>query len=1318
MKIFRKRTWQVLICFITVCINLNLSAQEVPLVSSSSSPIWYRVQLSSWTDEASRAQRYLSDNGTVPVTIDKGAISNADANLWRLDGSALTGVKVVCRNANKELYTATGSNNTPLTFAISGSGTSWNTYANSAISNSYYMGIATAKDVRINAGGVVPGSFLTAWGVGLYDQADKASAWMFMRVYGATVTVEANVAQGSAYIGSTGNAKSAEVMSGMTYEIHAVPTDGYIFKEWQQNGTAVSNEATYSVKTPSLTANTSIAYTAVFEKDIVNRTATPIFKNESQTFKIGSEAIVNVSCTDASAVIYYTLNGSDPTATSSVAANGKIILDSSSAKTYTIKIAAKGNDKELSRVATASYAIISSNAPAALLPIPNERQLYYMKHPNAAFIHYGMNTYTNKEWGTGNEKPSTFNPPKEVNTDQWVEVLKECGFDRVVLTGKHHDGFCLWPSKANTTNPHTIAQSPYKDGKGDLFEQLSVSCTKFGLDMGVYLSPWDAYEENVGGHYTSTLYNDFYNTQLNEVLGKYGRYNEKLGRREITEIWLDGATGSSNPPVYDFNRFANTMRQHQPTAFIWIDALPALQKCIAGDTCKVDGAWAMNEAGQAPDPCWNKMSPEGASSTDACKNKPNGKYSLLLEADVSMRNGWFYGDGGGLKSAVDLFKERYLKSVGRGVPLILNIPPDTNGEFAAAYVAVLKKYKEYLDVTFKHSLIPAEATATASQVRADEESFAANKVLDDNYDTYWTMNDGQTTGTITIEFGMEKRFDIVEFQEYVPLGQRISGWKVEVKVAGKWAEFAVGTTVGFKRIVKGKEVQASGVRLTITSSLAVPLINAMAVYRSHEDLVDTDLPPAVGEDGQFEMDKDFMVAHETDGTVDVKVTLKERSDKPVTVYVATVPGTGVQGKVYQDKTETLTFEKGVDEKVFTVNLINNVNAEGGKDFYVEISNPSVDASIGKLPKTRIWVADDENPGSEYTLSIAVNEADKGEAGIIYPEDVDEKTITSTTPVQLLAIPKDGYAFVKWANDKTEEMVSKNARFVYEAGKDITLKAYFDENYPVMKHTYTNNINQQNRYLKSVTTTGTKTPVVFAGQTIADLPYTAFLAANIGTYIEDGALINKRQVPIELDYGTKSFTMTFLGWTTAINGNSSELNWTQQAYFIDWDKNGKFTDANEISTKSSNTIGNDGGASASFISPTGYKRTITVPDGQPAGTYRMRVVYYEPESNTEEWHKLLFTSHNMCIRNGLSYDFDIKINSQGSGINSTKENEATIYGVKGGIYCQTSETGMMTVYSSSGVLVKQVKIDGEQLIPIAQGLYIVSINGQISKVSVQ
>lgn len=1043
--------------------------------------------------------------------------------------------------------------------------------------------------------------------------------------------------------------------------------------------------------------------------NLVNQVKNPptlMFNTTKTMFKVGTTVRIQVNCSDHSAKIFYTTDGTVPTAASNQAVEGIISLDSSLPKSYTVRIVAQTDDLTLSSVATATYRIVSDLAPAPLLPVPNERQMAYLHHPHAAFIHYGMNTYTNKEWGSGTESPSSFNPPKMVNTDQWAQVLKECGFDRVVLTGKHHDGFCLWPSKANTEKPHTIAQSPYLNGKGDLFESLSQACTKYELDMGVYLSPWDAYEEHVGGNYTSTKYNDFYDKQLVEVLGAYGRYNEKLKRRELVEVWLDGATGSSNPPVYDFKRFVSTMRKYQPTAFVWIDALPAYTANIDGDSCRVDGSWALNEEGRAPDPCWNKMTP--GTNTANSKNRENGQYFHLLEADVSIRSGWFYGDGGGLKSAKDLFNERFMKSIGRGIPLILNIPPDKNGEFAPNYVEVLRKYKEYLDVSFGENLMPQTAQATATQVRGGDQTFSPGMVLDKDYDTYWTMDDGQTTGTITVEFGKKVRFDMVQFQEYIPLGQRIKSFTIEVCVDGNWISFGSGTTVGYKRIVKTKEVEASAVRIHITAALAVPLINSIALYRSHPDLIETDLPPAIGEDGQFSVVTDFIAADETDKEIEVKIKLEQRSDKEVSVYLATLPGTGVQGKVYEDKTETLVFEPGITEKIFTVNLINNTNNEGYKDFYIEISSPTEKATIGKMNRTRVLVFDDEQPRMERTFTLSSQNVEYGNVSFFYPVGVSETTLKTSSPVIALATPKDGYIFTGWYNLTTGEKISGDLYYIDAATSDMALQARFDQNYPVMTRTFTGNVNQQNRYLRSVTTTRTQTPKVFVAFTATQLPYTAFPATSIGRFIESGALINKCDNPIVVHLGTSSFAMTFHGYTAQLSGSSSELNWTQQACYIDWNKDGKFEGSSEIYAKSSNTIGNDGGVCASFISAFGYTRTLTIPAGVLPGNYRMRVVYYEPQNQSEEWHKNLFTTLKGQIRNGISYDFEINIQDPATNVEAVGPSTVSVKGGKRRVISFSENKQILSLYDLNGKLLCQKEIKGNEVFPMKKGVYIARI----------
>lgn len=1292
------------------CILSSLSAiwAVVPVTSTREDPVWYRIQLPNWSDGAGRSQRILSTNGENVMTIESSSVSNFDVNLWRLEGANINNAKLMSRDGHY-IYSVSGANNSPVKATlISSQATWWNLYSNSAISGSYYAGLVSDLAMRLNAGGESPGSFQYSWGVGLYNQNDNASSWIFTRVFGGTVSVSCNSDEGLVYIGNDTEIKMEEVMSQMSYTLHAVPVGGYYFKEWRLSESPVSQDADYTVTMPELSAQGTVyTYTAVFEKESEDSTPIPVFNTTKTLFKVGSNAKIEVSCSNTSAKIYYTLDGTEPTEASAEITEGFINLDTSSPKTYTVKIAAQASGLTLSRVATATYRIVVDNAPAPLLPVPNERQMYYLHHPHAAFIHYGMNTYTNKEWGSGLESPSTFNPPKTVDTDQWASVLKECGFDRVVLTGKHHDGFCLWPSKANTTNPHTIAQSPYLDGKGDLFESLSNSCTKYGLDMGVYLSPWDAYEENVGGHYTSDKYNDFYNTQLVEVLGKYGRYNEELKRREIVEVWLDGATGSSNPPVYDFNRFVSTMRQYQPTSFIWIDALNAYKTNISGDTCRIDGSWAMNEQGQAPDPCWNKLTP--GTSTNDSKNKENGQYFHLLEADVSIRSGWFYGDGGGLKSAKDLFNERFMKSIGRGIPLILNIPPDKNGVFADKYVDVLRKYKEYLDISFGENLMPKTAKATASQVRGGDETFSPAMALDGDYDTYWTMNDGQKTGEITVDFGKNVRFDMVQLQEYIPLGQRIKNFTIEVCSDGKWVPFGSGTTIGYRRIVKTKEVEASGVRINITASLAVPLINSIALYRSHPDLIETDLPPVVGEDGQFRMATDFMAADETDGKVEVKVQLIQRSNKEVSVYLATLPGTGVQGKVYEDKTETIVFEPGVTEKTFSVNLINNANNEGYKDFFVEISSPSEDATIGKDNRTRILVFDDEQQRVERTINISSQNEKYGSVRFFYPDGTSGQTIKTSSPVIAQAIPEEGYSFMGWYNAANGEFVSSDLRYIDVGASDLQLQARFDQSYPVMTRTFTNGVNQQNRYLRSVTTTGTKTPKVFLATNAGELPYTVFPSQSIGSFIETGALINKCATPIVVTKGVTSFAMTFLGYTAQLSGYSSELNWTQQACYVDWNKDGTFEGTNEVYPKSSNTIGNDGGVCASFISATGYTRTIAVPIGITPGSYRMRIVYYEPQNKSDEWQKTLFTTLKGQLRNGVSYDFEIEVQDPATIVESTEQNSPDyVKGGKGKIECFSQSKQMLSLYNLDGSLFFQTMVEGKMNFSVRKGLYIAHI----------
>ncbi len=480
------------------------------------------------------------------------------------------------------------------------------------------------------------------------------------------------------------------------------------------------------------------------------------------------------------------------------------------------------------------FSVVSAQTtpPFKFGPAPNARQMKYLKNPMAAFIHFGMNTFAGTdgiEWGNDVKRPaSTFNPTKgKVDTDQWVRLLRKAGFTRVIITLKHHDGFCTWPTKVTDYN---ISKSPYLNGQGDLAKELSESCDKYGMDMGVYLSPWDAWEPSYGDS-TPGDYNDFYDAQLRELLGgEYGRLNTETGKREIAEIWLDGATGSGVAhQTYDFARYVSTVRELQPNCLTWM-TLGAAQNYSGPESgFPVDAFWVGNESGYVNDPVWLKVIP---TSNGASQYQANGTYFCIPEADVSIRPGWFYhsSQDGSVKSLDYLIHNIYFRSVGMGIPLLLNIPPNREGKFHPNDSVALMKLNTALTETFKTNLIQPAASVAASAVRG--EGFEASKLLDNNFDTYWTMPDGQKTGTVTVDLGKDVDLDVIRLQEYIPLGQRISSWKVEVEVYGNWKEFGSGQTIGYQRMIKGTVLPVRKIRLSITSSLAVPVISSIEAYRS------------------------------------------------------------------------------------------------------------------------------------------------------------------------------------------------------------------------------------------------------------------------------------------------------------------------------------------------------------------------------------------------------------------------------------------------------------------------------------------------------
>ncbi|GGD51411.1 alpha-L-fucosidase [Paenibacillus nasutitermitis] len=452
-----------------------------------------------------------------------------------------------------------------------------------------------------------------------------------------------------------------------------------------------------------------------------------------------------------------------------------------------------------------SYTPPAVAPPVPHLPLPSSQQVAYQKMETIAFAHFGMNTFTNREWGTGTESPNTFNPTA-FDARQWVSNLKNAGFKLLILTAKHHDGFALWPSAYTT---HDVASSSWKNGQGDVVREVADACSEFGMKFGIYVSPWDMHEPTYG---SGQAYNDFFVNQLTELMSNYG---------EISEIWFDGAKGENTPQDYDTERWYSVIRQLQPNIVIW--GAPG------------DARYIGNEDGIASETNWAKVVPQQTGNPYWAPNQygegfPNGTVWQSGEADVSLRPGWFYHEWEDthLKSLATL-TDIYQKSVGRGANLLLNVSPDRRGLLPDGDIARLTELRSWINAAYGVNLAQG-APASASNVRGNAAAYAAANLTDNNYDSYWTTNDGVTSAYVDIDFGTTKTFNAVTLQEYIPLGQRISGFNVQLWNGSSWQTAASGTTIGYKRILTFPVATASKIRIAVTSSQAPPLLNFAGVY--------------------------------------------------------------------------------------------------------------------------------------------------------------------------------------------------------------------------------------------------------------------------------------------------------------------------------------------------------------------------------------------------------------------------------------------------------------------------------------------------------
>lgn len=450
------------------------------------------------------------------------------------------------------------------------------------------------------------------------------------------------------------------------------------------------------------------------------------------------------------------------------------------------------------------------SAPAPVGPVPTEAQVKWQRFEYTAFVHFGPNTFTGQEWGHGTEDPRMFNPT-ELDANQWAKTFKDAGMKSVIITAKHHDGFCLWPSKYST---HTVAQSPWRGGKGDLLKELSAACKANGLTFGVYLSPWDRNHPKYG----TDEYNQIFVKTLEEVLGNYGA---------VSDMWFDGANGegpNGKKQVYDWPLFNGTVKRLQPNAITFSDAGPG---------CR----WVGNEDGYAGETCWSTINkkdfaPGVADTKVLFTGDPEGTDWIPAECDVSIRPGWFYKkeqdkDVKSLEKLMDI----WYGSVGRNGHLLLNVPADKRGLISEVDVTRLMEFRKRRDAIFKTDLA-RKAKVTASVDRGT--GFGASKVNDGDWNSYWATPDGVVKGDLTLEFGKSTRCDHIVLQEQIRLGQRVKSFRVLGKSGDSWVDLARGTTIGHKRILRFDPRELSAIKVLIDDAKACPTINSIAVYASPE----------------------------------------------------------------------------------------------------------------------------------------------------------------------------------------------------------------------------------------------------------------------------------------------------------------------------------------------------------------------------------------------------------------------------------------------------------------------------------------------------
>lgn len=464
--------------------------------------------------------------------------------------------------------------------------------------------------------------------------------------------------------------------------------------------------------------------------------------------------------------------------------------------------------------AAPAFAQKGAGAPAPYGAVPSARQWRWHQREQYAFIHFAMNTFTDKEWGYGDEDPKMFNP-SDFSADQIVGAAKAGNLKGIILTAKHHDGFCLWPTKLTE---HCIRNSPYKNGQGDIVREMSDACKRAGLAFGIYLSPWDRNHPEYG----RPAYVDYFRKQVVELCTGYG---------ELFEFWFDGANGGDGyyggaretrqidaPKYYNWPSIIALVHQHQPMACTF-------------DPLGADIRWVGNEDGIAGDPCWPTMPNHPYVQSEGNSGVRGAPLWWPAETNTSIRPGWFYhADEDSKVRSPENLVGYFDTSVARGTNMNLNLPPDRRGRIPDQDVKILKIFGDAIRASFATDLAKG-AVASASHVRG--KGYEAAKVLDGQRDTYWSAPDGVTTPSLTLDLPPGRAFDLIRIREYLPLGVRVTRFAVDAEVNGKWQQLAEHECISAQRIIRlPRPITARRVRLRIVDAPVCPAISEVSLFQS------------------------------------------------------------------------------------------------------------------------------------------------------------------------------------------------------------------------------------------------------------------------------------------------------------------------------------------------------------------------------------------------------------------------------------------------------------------------------------------------------